>query len=155
MIRETIDLIERVQTILGTNNEYFDAVKEWYSNVRLAQKAIRLMIIRRRSGARVFLTVNGQLLAADAVTVTPQARHITWVLGSGLLADGVNNVIISLDSASKASLYLQSVTAYQEHGLPRQVLDLSVAGPTGNPCPAPTEFVEAHHPRRGAFPGQH
>ncbi len=145
MLRETIELIGRVRNILGTNPEFFDAMKKWYGDAKLAQKVIRLMVTRSRCGARVLLTVNGHLLAGDALTVTPRARHMTWVIPANLLVHGDNDVTVSLDTASKSSLYLESVAALQERGLPRQDIDLSVTNPAPAPSMVLAEFADTCH----------
>ena len=46
MVTQTIALIERVQQLVGAHREFFDAIKQWYSDVKLARKVIKLMIPR-------------------------------------------------------------------------------------------------------------
>src|SRR5205085_1125592 len=121
---------------------------EWYGNVMLCRKVAKLMLKRdSNAGARVSLTVNGHLLAGDAVTVTPQTRNLTWVLAPGTLVAGDNEMTLYVERTSGSPLSARSATASQEGALPRQTIDLSVANP------APTTYLELAS-FGGARPGE-
>ncbi|HVS34446.1 MAG TPA: hypothetical protein VMS17_02625 [Gemmataceae bacterium] len=132
MADQTIGLIQRVQTILGVRSDFLDAVCQWYGDVRLARKVVKLLA-RRRRGGRVSLTVNGCQLAADAANVTPQARHVTWQLGAGVFAAGDNEIVVYVEKADGRPLLVRAVQVLQEGVLPWQTVDLAAKNPKPTP----------------------
>jgi hypothetical protein len=129
MAQQVIELIQRVKTIVGVRGDFFDTVWKWYKDVNLARKLALLLLKQDLAGARVSITVNGQQLASEAITVTPQAHHLIWTLPSQVLTVGQNEIAVSLESTPGPPLCLQTASAAQERGIPRQMLDLSAAKP--------------------------
>lgn len=147
MYRTTIDLLNRVEALVNDHGEFFAATREWYGDAALANQAVRLLLARSSTGARIALAVNGQQLAGEAVTVAPDARALRWVLAPVLLIVGDNDVTVSVEPRSGRNLYLRSGTVSQEGALPEQILAMNRHQPVG------TAYLALAGSRIAAFDG--
>lgn len=128
MFRPTTDLLNRVAALVEEHREFFAAVREWYADVSLANQAVRVLLARASTGARVAVAVNGQHLAGDAVPVTPGTQSVRWVLPMPPVGVGENEVAVVTDPGGRR-LYLRSAAASQDGGLSVQVVELTRRSP--------------------------
>ncbi len=146
MFRPTTDLLNRVAALVEEHRDFFAAVREWYSDVSLANQAVRVLLARASTGARVAVAVNGQHLAGDAVAVTPGAQSVRWVLPAPPVGAGENEVAVVTDPGGR-KLYLRSAAASQEGGLSAQVVELT------RRQPAPTAYLAVGAAHDARFDG--
>src|SRR4051812_3237212 len=115
MFRPTTDLLNRVAALVEEHRGFFAAVREWYADAALANQAVRVLLARASTGARVAVAVNGQPLAGDAVAVPPGTRSVRWVLPAPPAGVGENEVAVATDPGGR-KLYLRSAAASQDGG---------------------------------------
>jgi hypothetical protein len=157
MLKRTIELVKKVKELVGIHNEFFDAVCDWYDNASRCRDVALYFLARDSTGARALLTVNGHLLAGEAVTVPRGARHLTWTLPASVLQWGENDVTVHRDRNDGPPLYVVAASASQERGLAKETVDLSVESAAPAAHLGVASSVEARHSRgcwslpRGSF----
>ena len=129
MFVQTVRLIHRVSNLFGQHREFFDAVAQWYDDVKLARKAIRALV-RIADGREVRMTVNGRRLDPVRAEGALWDRIPSWEIPSNLLVSGDNEIRITPSERESAGLLLRTATVYQDGPLQAREVSLTDRDPT-------------------------
>ncbi len=147
----TLDLLERMKSLIPEESGWFNTIKEWYKNAKFTRRLIEEL---RSDEETALLSMR---VGATSLAEPPewQGRHVHWVIPTGYLSTGRNRLQIALDGDAQAPLFLDASIAGQDEGLAHQTIHLTVKAPQSTHYLELCDSVEARHQNDcwAVFPG--
>lgn len=139
MARASLELLQRVKTILPEKSDWFRVLADWYANGKEAQKLAEQLDKLAARDCWLALTVNGQTFVKRFHVDDPDVHELAWIIPADLLRPKNNEITVAVENESHAELLLASAAIAQKPDGVRQTLDLSVR----NPRTLPTLWIPA------------